>query len=207
MVCRVPRPPRIQPPGGVFHLTSRGNKRQVIFRVREDHLLFLRLLDLVAARFGWHGHAYCLLPNHYHLVVETPKANLSRGVQWLNGCYAQAFNMEHGLAGHVFQGRFHSILVESDHHLLELSRYLALNPVRAGLCRHPRSWPWSSYRGVAGLEPPRSFLTPGRVLELFGGRDAAARERFVRFVEAAPIRFTDLTVPAMPGVRPRTWPR
>jgi REP-associated tyrosine transposase len=122
------------------------------------------------------------MPNHYHLVVETPEPDLSAGMQWLNGRYAQAFNHRHGLDGHLFQGRFHSLLVESDWHLLELSRYLALNPVKAELCRHPRQWAWGSYPAIAGLVRPRRFLAPDRTLAPFGRTRATARRRFEEFV-------------------------
>jgi putative transposase len=182
------RPHRIQLAGGVFHVTGRGNRRQTIFLDRGDHLRFLHLLDEVARKRHWRGFGYCLMPNHYHLVFETPAADLSAGMQWLNGRFAQEFNGFHALDGHVFQGRFHSVLVESDWHLLELSRYLALNPVRVGLCADPAEWPWSSYAAVAGLERPRPFLTMRRVLRHFGGTSSVARARFKAFVADAPDR-------------------
>jgi len=184
----MPRPHRLQIAGGIFHLTGRGNRRQPIFLDSDDQLVFLTLLDGLARRRGWLGHGYCLMPNHYHLVIETPKNDLSAGMQWLNGRYALAFNNRHALDGHLFEGRFYSILVEGDWHLLELSRYLALNPVRARLCGHPRGWRWGSYRAVAGLERPRQFLAPRRVLELFGQTRPSAQKRFEAFVNDAPIR-------------------
>jgi putative transposase len=184
----VPRSHRIQLPNGVFHVTSRGNRRQKIFVDRHDHLLFLHLLDELAKRREWHGFGYCLMPNRYHLVFETPAGDLSDGMKWLNGRFAQAFNGFHALDGHVFQGRFHSVLVESDWHLLELSRYLALNPVRAGLCAHPAEWRWSSYLAILGLERARPFLAPRRVLRHFGKTRPAARERFEAFIADAPAR-------------------
>ena len=184
----MPRSPRIQIPNGVFHVTSRGNRRGRIFVDSNDHLVFLHLLDELAKRRGWRGYGYCLMPNHYHLVFETPAPDLSEGMKWLNGRFAQAFNGFHDLVGHVFQGRFHSVLVESDVHLLELSRYLALNPVRAGLCDHPADWLWSSYPAVAGLGPARPFLSPVRVLRHFGRTPSTARTRFEAFVEDAPPR-------------------
>ena len=130
------------------------------------------------------------MPNHFHVVLETPEPDLSAGMQWLNGRYAQDFNHRYGIDGHLFQGRFYSVEVETDWHLLELSRYLAQNPVNAGLCRRPHEWRWGSYRAVAGLEPPqtRRFLDPGRVLEMFGKTHASARKRFKAFVEDAPLR-------------------
>jgi putative transposase len=178
----VPRSPRLQVAGGIYHITSRGNRRQVVFADAEDHRRFLWLLDAVARRCGWLGYGYCLLPNHYHLVLETPKADLSAGMHWLNFRYAQAFNHRHALDGHLFQDRFYSAQVEADRHLVELSRYLALNPVHARLCRHPGEWPWSSYPALAGFARPTRFLAVRRVLGLFGGDSATARARFRAFV-------------------------
>jgi REP element-mobilizing transposase RayT len=182
MLGRMPRQPRRQFANGIFHVTGRGNRRQSIFVDADDRTLFLFLLDELRHRHGWLGHAYCLMPNHYHVVVETPRENLSAGMKWLNGRYAQAFNARHGVSGHLFQGRFHSAVVEGDGHLLELSRYLALNPVRAGLCRAPEGWFWSSYRAVAGLEAKRHFHAPARVLALFGPDLRSARNRFTAYV-------------------------
>lgn len=180
----MPRPLRVQIPGEIFHLTSRGNRRQPIFLDAGDQVRFLTLLDRLGQNRGWNGYAYCLMPNHYHLVLETPSGDLSSGMQWLNGRYAQDFNHRHGLDGHVFQGRFYSGQVESDWHLLELARYLARNPVDAGLCRQPHEWLWGSYRALAGFESsvvPR-FLRLNRVLELFGRTPQSARHRFRAFV-------------------------
>ena len=163
-------------------MTARGNRRQTVFSDEEDHLRFLWLLDAVARRRGWLGYAYCLMPNHYHLVFETPKADISIGMHWLNFRYAQSFNDRHGIDGHLFQDRFYSALVAGDWHLLELSRYLALNPVEARLCLRPGDWIWSSYSAVAGFARPRSFLATQRVLGLFGRDPATARARFQAFV-------------------------
>ena len=163
-------------------MIARGNRRQTVFADEEDHLRFLWLLDAVARRRGWLGYAYCLMPNHYHLVFETPRADISLGMHWLNFRCAQSFNHRHGLDGHLFQDRFYSVLVEGDWHLLELSRYLALNPVDAHLCRRPGEWTWSSYSAVAGFVRPRSFLMVQRVLGLFGLDSSSARARFQAFV-------------------------
>ena len=179
------RPPRLQLAGGIYHVTSRGNRRQEIFTDDRDRLRFLVLLDQVANRVGWVGHAYCLMPNHFHLVVETPSPTLSAGLQWLNGTYAQWFNWRHRKDGHLFQGRFHSVLVETDPHLLELSRYTVRNPVRARLCASPIDWPWSSCRAMLGLAPPADFLAVRRVLGHFGTDLDRARRAFHTFVHDA----------------------
>jgi putative transposase len=127
------------------------------------------------------------MPNHYHLVVETPNADLSIGMHRLNGGYARTFNRRYALDGHLFERRFHSVAVESDWHLLELSRYLALNPVRGGVCRRPADWPWSSYRALAELAPAPPFLAVDKVLGYFG-REGRARGAFRAFVNDAPPR-------------------
>jgi hypothetical protein len=122
------------------------------------------------------------MPNHYHLLVETPAADLSTGMHWLNFRYAQGFNHRHALDGHLFQDRFYSVVVEGDGHLVELSRYLALNPVSAGLCHLPGEWTWGSYAAVAGSASPRRFLAVGRVLRFFGRDNTSARAAFRAFV-------------------------
>ena len=124
---------RIEYPGGVYHVTGRGNARQDVFLDNEDRQSFLDLLQKVNKRFNWLCHAYCLMDNHYHLLIETPEGNLSQGMRQVGGVYTQTFNRRHGMVGHLFQGRFKSILVEKDSHLLELCRYVVLNPVRAGM--------------------------------------------------------------------------
>jgi len=178
----MPRPERLQIPGGAFHVTARGNRRAAIFVDDLDRERLLALLEDVARRFRWVVHAYCFMPNHFHLVIELEEATLSRGMQRLNGIYAQRFNLRHGLTGHVFQGRFYSELVETEVHLIQLARYVMLNPVRARLCDHPAAWSWSSYRAVVGSAPRPSFLAPGRVLELFGRDTATARHNLESFV-------------------------
>lgn len=162
-------------------MTTRGNRRQSIFLGDGDYERFLDLLAEVARRYGWRIHAYCLMPNHYHLVAETPEGTLSDGMERLNGRYAQWFNLRHGYEGHVFERRFHSRLVESLAHLMELARYLPLNPVRARLCTTAAGWRWSSYRAAIGKAPRPRFLAPGRVLGLFG-KGARARRAFEEFV-------------------------
>jgi putative transposase len=186
-VLLVPRALRVQVPDGVYHVTARGNRRQQIFAEPEDHGRFLTLLESTVRRCHWRCHGYCLMPNHYHLIVETPEPNLSAGMQRLNGAYAQAFNDRHGLDGHLFQGRFYSLLVESTWHLLQLIRYLALNPVAGGLCTDPMDWEWGSYAAVAGRFPPRPFVVMDELLRHFGPDLPGAQLALREFVgDAAP---------------------
>src|SRR5712692_7942277 len=152
------RPLRLEHPGAVWHITSRGNDRQRIFSDDVDRECFVSLLGRTVDLFRWRLHAFVLMGNHYHLVLETPELTLSRGMRQLNGLYAQAFNRRHKRAGHLYQGRFKAILVEKDSHLLELVRYVVLNPVRAGLATSAKDWPWSSYRGTAGLARAPEWL-------------------------------------------------
>lgn len=176
------RPLRIEFPGAVYHVTSRGNARQAIFVDDEDRGGFLDLLSMVVERFHWLCHAYCLMENHYHLLIETPDGNLSKGMRELNGVYTQGFNQRHRRVGHLFQGRYKAIIVEKDNHLLSLCRYVVLNPERAGLIKRPEQWRWSSYRATVGLTQRPSFLTVDWVLSQFGGRKGAAIEKYKRFV-------------------------
>jgi len=180
----VARPLRIEFPGAVYHVTSRGNNRRSIFVDDEDRGLLLVTLARVVAEYAWICHAYCLMPNHYHLLIETPKPTLSRGMRQLNGLFAQTLNRRHGRSGHLFQGRFHAVLIEKDAHLLEVARYVVLNPCRAGLCSTPEGWRWSSYRATAGLEGSPPYLTTDWLLELFGPDRARAREEYREFVAA-----------------------
>lgn len=184
----MPRPLRVQFAGGVFHVTARGNRKADIFRDDSDRRLFLRILDATIARCRWRCHVFCLMPNHVHVVIETPEPNLSSGMQRLNGMYGQCFNHRHDLSGHLFQGRFHSKLVESNWHLLELSRYVVLNPVRAGLCARPEDWPWSSYRAMTGRAISPRFLVTDWLLNQFGKELDRARSSYAEFVAAAPRR-------------------
>jgi putative transposase len=184
----VPRPPRIAPAGSIFHITARGNRRQLIFLDDDDRRWFLRLFARAVEKYNWRCHAYCLMGNHMHLLIELEDETLSEGMQWLFGRYAQDFNWRHGYDGHVFQGRFKSESVESNWHLLELSRYIVLNPVRAGICAAAAEWPWSSYRAALGTIPIPPFLTVDWLLEQFGHNPQARRTAYAAFVADAPIR-------------------
>jgi len=176
------RPLRLEFPGALYHITSRGNAQQPIFLDDEDHHTFLHVLSLVVERFDWLCHAYCLMGNHYHLLIETPKGNLSRGMRQLNGHYTQMFNLRHHQVGHIFQGRYKAILVEKDRHLLSLCRYVVLNPVRAELVRKPQRWRWSSYKATAGEEKRPSFLTVDWILSQFDRQKGKAVRKYRAFV-------------------------
>ncbi len=177
------RPLRIEFSGAFYHVTSRGDRREAIFEDDEDRLIFLRTLAEVVDRFNWLCHAYCLMTNHYHLLVETPNGNLSKGMRHLNGVYTQATNRRHTRTGHLFQGRFKGILVDKDRYLLELTRYVVLNPVRAGMVRWPENWPWSSYRSMAGKVPAPAWLATDEILALFAKRRTTAQQRYSVFVK------------------------
>src|SRR5512135_2237813 len=138
------RPLRIEYPGALHHITARGNARKRIYKNDADREAFLETLRDVVKRFGWVCHAYCLMDNHYHLLIETPEGNLSRGMRQLNGIFTQRLNRRHGRVGHLFQGRFKAIVVERESYLLELCRYVVLNPIRAGMVTHLERYPWSS---------------------------------------------------------------
>ena len=179
----MPRPPRLQIPGGAYHVTARAVAGRRLFREDGDFNHFLTLLAKVVERRDWVCGLYCLMTTHYHLVVRTPEADLARGIQYLNGCYAQEFNRRHGFEGHVFFRRYHSVLIEREGHLLEVGRYLPRNPVLAGLCARAEDWSWSSYPALLGLCPSPPFLSRGWFLELFGRDRQTARRRLRAFVE------------------------
>jgi REP element-mobilizing transposase RayT len=182
----------VEYPGAIYHVTSRGNARSDIYLDDADRETFLTTLSEVVSRFGWVCHAYCLMSNHYHLIIETPKPNLAQGMRQLNGVYTQRFNRAHHRVGHVFQGRYKAILVERDAYLLELSRYVVLNPVRAGMVDDAGDWPWSSYRATAGMAACPSWLSIEWLLDQFGGGKKRRVDRYVRFVaEGAGARIWD----------------
>ncbi|MBN1141119.1 MAG: transposase [Deltaproteobacteria bacterium] len=176
------RPLRIEFPGAFYHVTSRGNGRMAIFEDSCDQVLFLAVLAETVKKFRWLCHAYCLMNNHYHLLIETPKGNLSQGMRQLNGVYTQRFNRRTGRVGHLLQGRFKAILVDADNYLLELCRYIVLNPVRCGAVADPADYPWSSYLATAGRVKPPPFLQTERLLSQFDEDPEAAREAYRAFV-------------------------
>ncbi|MCH8543028.1 MAG: transposase [Alcanivorax sp.] len=176
------RPLRIEFAGALYHVTARGNAQADIYADTTDRHRFLSTLNDVCEQYHWHCHAWCLMDNHYHLLVETGSATLSSGMRQLNGIYSQYFNRRHQRVGHLFQGRYKAILVEKESYLLELARYIVLNPVRAGMVREPGGWRWSSYRATAGLAPPHPCLTRDWILACFGSRFGEAVRRYQQFV-------------------------
>lgn len=175
------RPLRIQYPGAVYHVMNRGNARQAIFRGPAHYQLFLRCLNEAIQMWDLRLHAFSLMPNHYHLLIETPAGNLSRAMRHLNHVYTQRFNRMAGRDGHLFRGRYKSILVEEEAYLVELMRYIHLNPVKAGLAKQPEQHEWSSHRYYMGGKV-LDFLATDRILSFFGSRKNIARRKFHEFV-------------------------
>jgi REP-associated tyrosine transposase len=173
---------RIQFPGAIYHVRTIGNSKQAVFLCDGDRWAFLRMLGSVVERYQWLCHGYCLMNNHYHLMIETPRGNLSSGMKVLNGAYTQATNRRHGRTGHIFEGRFRSKVLEKEGHLVELCRYIALNPVKAGVVDDPAEWRWSSFRAMSGSQQAPPFLTTELVLSYFAGLEKNPRESFAEFV-------------------------
>jgi REP element-mobilizing transposase RayT len=176
------RPLRLELAGGLYHVTSRGDGREDIYLSDADRETWLIVLGQVCTRFNWVCHAWCQMSNHYHLVIETPEANLAQGMRQLNGVYTQRFNRIHARVGHVFQGRYKAILVERDSYLLELARYVVLNPLRAGMVQRLETWPWSSYLATCGQAIRPEWLQTDWILAQFGRQRASAIENYVQFV-------------------------
>ena len=160
------RPLKIECTGALYDITARGNARQDIYLTDEDRQQFLALVHRACDRYQWLCHAYCLMSYHYHLLIETQTPTLSKGMKYFNGTYTQGFNRRHQRVGHVFQGRYKGILVDKDGYLLELARYIVLNPVRARMVRSVKDWPWSSYRATAGQVKAHALLTTDWILSL-----------------------------------------
>lgn len=177
------RPLRIEFHGALYHITSRGDRGETIYEDDEDREIFLSVLAEVAEHYQWICYAYCLMTNHYHLLVETAEGNLSKGMRQLNGVFTQASNRRHQRIGHLFQGRFKAILVDKDAYLMELSRYVVLNPVRAGMVDSPKQWPWSSYQAMLGIVPSPKWMATDGLLNQFGTDRVNARARYQRFVQ------------------------
>lgn len=176
------RPLRIEYPGAFYHVTSRGNEQKAIFKSQRDREKFLGYLESASTRYGAVIHCYCLMGNHYHLLLETPEGNLSQIMRHINGAYTTYFNVKRRRAGHLLQGRYKAILVEADAYALELSRYLHLNPVRAAMVSRPEAYPWSSYRVYVGDQPSPEWLQKNFILSCLAERGENKKERYRAFV-------------------------
>ncbi|NOX42898.1 MAG: addiction module toxin RelE [Gammaproteobacteria bacterium] len=176
------RPLRLELKNGLYHVTSRGDGREDIYVDDEDKNAWLKIFGASCQRYNWRCYAYCLMDNHYHIVVETAEPNLSKGMRHLNGVYTQAYNRRHNRVGRVFQGRFKGILVDKDEYLLELARYVVLNPIRAGMTKTIYAWRWSSYRAMLGKAEAPVWLETDWTLSYFGKRRKNAIKKYQEFV-------------------------
>ena len=176
------RPLRIEFEGAFYHVIARGNARLDIFLDDADRRSFIDNLGRVSQRFDWQVWAWCLMDNHYHLLIETRLATLSKGMREVNGVYTQAFNRRHRRVGHVLQGRYRAILVDQDAYLLELARYIVLNPVRAGLVQSAEDYAWSCYQALMGKVPAPEWLAVNDILAMFHSHRGAARRAYARFI-------------------------
>lgn len=177
------RPLRIEYPGAYYHITSRGNEQKDVFKSQRDREKFLEYLASATERYGAVVHAYCLMSNHFHLLLETPEGNLSQIMRHINGAYTTYFNIKRKRAGHLFQGRYKAILIEADEYLTELSRYIHLNPVRVGIVEKPEQYKWSSYPHYIGQSKPPEWLRTGFILGCFANKAADAQSKYQTFVE------------------------
>ena len=178
------RPLRLELAGGLYHVTSRGDRREAIFLNDADRLVWLEVFAQTCKRFNWICHAWCLMDNHYHIVVETIEGNLAQGMRHLNGVYTQTFNRTHKRVGHVFQGRYKAIIVEKDGYLLELARYVVLNPLRAGMVKVITDWHWSSYAAMLGIQAKPEWLQSDWILGQFSSQRRRAINLYIDFVRA-----------------------
>jgi REP element-mobilizing transposase RayT len=181
------RPLRVEYPGAFYHVINRANGRELIFIDQRDREKFLQYLEIATERFGPIVHTYCLMDNHYHLLVETPQPNLSMTMHWLNVSYATYFNRKRRRHGHLFQGRFKAILIDADAYLKQLSRYIHLNPVRAAMVTGPDLYQWSSYSAFIGKKKPAEFLETSWLLSNFGKSKKVAQKNYRQFVEGVDI--------------------
>ncbi|HST18233.1 MAG TPA: transposase [Gaiellaceae bacterium] len=181
----MPRPLRINNPGDTFHVTQHGVDDRRVFRDDVDRETFIRLLRDEVARSSWTCLAYALMSTHYHVLLRLNEPTLSSGCQRLNGRYAQAYNLRWGRRGHLFERRFRDVIVDSDAHRYEVTRYIHLNATRAHMCEAPEDHVWSDYGSTIGLLPPDPLVDPKVSLELFGDRLDVARRRYLAFVAEA----------------------
>ena len=178
----MPRKPREEVVDGIFHIYARGNDRRVVYRDDGDRRMYLRLLARTVKHRHWRALAYCLMSNHVHLLIETPRPNLGAGMRWLHGLYARQFNDRHGRSGHVFQGRYGAVGVERDEQLWATAAYIAMNPVEAGLCDAPEKWPWSSHAVTVGGGGPR-WLDVDRLLHHLAGGARDPRRAYAAMLQ------------------------
>ena len=176
------RPLRITFPGAFYHVTSRGNERKAVFKSQRDREKFLEYLETATERYNAMIHVFCLMDNHYHLLLETPSGNLPQIMRHINGAYTTYFNAKWTRSGHLFQGRYKAILVEMDEYAKELSRYIHLNPVRAKMADSPGAYAWSSYQYYIGKKKSPIWLQRNFILGYFGQRSSAAQKRYGEFV-------------------------
>jgi REP element-mobilizing transposase RayT len=181
----MPRPPRLQYEGAIYHVTTRGNGRRTTYFDDIDYEMFFRELGVTVTGLNWLCHSFVAMPNHYHAVIETPEANLSEGMHRINGLYARRFNRRHGQADHLFGRRFHAVEIKSDEQMLQACRYDVLNPVRADICAKAENWSWSSFRATAGIAARPYFLTLDRTLGYFSANPARAMQLYNDFVHEA----------------------
>ena len=178
------RPLRLEFAGALYHVTSRGNRSGVIFHDDIDRRVWLSILGTVCSRCNFVVHAFCQMTNHYHLVVETIDGDLACGMRQLNGTYSQYFNRRHAFVGHLFQARYHAVLVQKDSHLLELSRYVVLNPLRAGMVASLHAWRWSSHHYMTGAVHAPAWIETEWLLSQFSSDRLRARRAYLDFVMA-----------------------
>lgn len=176
------RPLRIEYPGALYHVTARGNRRAAIYCNDSDRYLWLDILGQVCERFHFVVHAFCQMTDHYHIMIETVEGNLAQGMRQLNGIYSQKHNSRHAQVGHAFQGRYKAILVQKETYLLELARYIVLNPVRAAITESPQQWPWSSYNMTVASEAAPRWLDRDWLLAQFHSDPATAVAAYRQFV-------------------------
>lgn len=177
------RPLRIEYEGAVYHVTARGNAKEPIFKDDKDRFIFYKILFEVKKKYNIICHAYCFMDNHYHLILETPEGNLSVAMRYINGVYTQEFNRKHNRVGHIFQGRYKAILIDKEEYLFEVSRYVVLNPVRAGLVKSPNEWRWSSFCATAGKGRKEDFLDIDWILGNFGETKNQAQKQYEKFIK------------------------
>jgi REP element-mobilizing transposase RayT len=181
------RPIRLEYPGAVYHIYARGNRKEPIFLDDEDRILFLKIFGDAVHRYNWVCHAYCLMGNHYHLLIEIPEGILNPGMQYLNSLYARKFNRKHNLVGHLFQGRYGADLIEGNRKFLLAAHYICRNSIEANIVEKASQWPWSSFCATVGLQEPQDFLLVDDVLSCLSDDRSTAQDFFDDLVHT-PIR-------------------